>query len=195
MDLRLDRGPVGFSALLVTSRVVRSEARAALDVPAGAFRLRGTGWLGQFESSGEPANGRAGGEGSLVMPLGSGRVQPSVNWRLVGFERASTAGYFAPQRAESVEGGLYIEGGDEGPWSVAADLGGGMQRVTEHGGVPGPWSPAWRAWANAAFAIGPSRAWFLELEAYDAPFALEGAATAGSWRFLSVNSGIRWALR
>jgi hypothetical protein len=70
-----------------------------------------------------------------------------------------------------------------------------MQRVTEHGGLPGRWSPVWRAWALAALALGPSRSWFVEMEAYDAPFALDGVATADGWRFLSVSSGLRWALR
>ena len=195
MDLRAERGPIGFSPQLIANRALRSEGRLTLDVPLTVIRLRGTGWLGQFDAIGEPANRRAGAVLAVVAPLGSGRVQPSVNYRLGGFQRATVAGYFAPQRAETVEGGLYVEGSEDGPWSLAADLGGGMQRVTEHGGAPGTWSAVWRAWANAAFAIGPSRSWFLEVEAYDAPFALEGAATVGSWRFLSVSSGIRWSLR
>jgi len=195
MDLRAERGPIGFSPQLIANQALRSEARATLDVPLAAFRMRGTGSLAQFESLAEPANRRAGAEVGVVVPLGGGRLQPSVNYRLGGFQRASLAGYFAPQRAETVEGGLYVEGNEDGPWSLAADLGGGMQRVTEHGGAQGPWSTVWRAWANAAFTIGPSRSWFLEVEAYDAPFALEGAATTGSWRFLSVSSGIRWSLR
>jgi hypothetical protein len=195
IDLRAEHGPIGFSPQLIASRALRSEGRLTLDVPLAVLRLRGTGWLGQFEAIGESANGRAGAEIAVVATPGSGRVQPSLHYRVGGFERASIAGYFAPQRAETVEGGLYVEGNEDGPWSLAADLGGGMQRVTEHGGAQGPWSAVWRAWANAAFAFRPSRSWFVEVEAYDAPFALEGAATAGSWRFLSVSSGIRWALR
>jgi len=195
LDLRAERGPVGFSSLLIANRVLRSEGRVTLDIPLSVLRLRGTGWLGQFEAMSEPANSRAGAEVAVVGSLGSGRVQPSVNYRLGGYQRPSTAGYFAPQRAETVEGGLYVEGSEDETWSLAADLGGGKQRVTEHGGAPGPWSTVWRAWASAAFAIGPSRSWFLEVEAYDAPFSLESAVTAGSWRFLSVSSGIRWALR
>lgn len=166
-----------------------------LEVPVAALRLRGTGWLGQFEATGESANGRAAAEVAVIAPLGSGRVQPVVSYRRGGFQRPSAAGYFAPQQVEAVEGGLYVEGGEDGPWSFAADLGGGLQRATEHGGAPGTWSAVWRAWSSTTFAIGPSRSWFLEVEAYDAPFALEGAVTAASWRYLSVSSGIRWALR
>jgi hypothetical protein len=43
--------------------------------------------------------------------------------------------------------------------------------------------------------LGPGRSWFVEIEAYDAPFALDGAAADGSWRFLSVTSGLRWVIR
>ena len=82
---------------------------------------------------GEPANARTGAEAALLAPLGGGRLLPSVSYRRAGFQHASAAGYFAPQRAETVEGGLYLEGSEDGPWSLAADLGGGMQRVTEHG--------------------------------------------------------------
>jgi hypothetical protein len=78
---------------------------------------------------------------------------------------------------------------------MSADVGGGMQRVTPHGAVTGAWSRVWRAWGQAALALGPGRSWFVEIEAYDAPFALDGAAADGSWRFLSVTSGLRWVIR
>jgi hypothetical protein len=78
---------------------------------------------------------------------------------------------------------------------MAADLGAGMQRLTEHAALPGPWTRAWRAWTQVSLNLGPSRAWYVEAEAYDAPFGLEGVATAGTWRYLSVSSGVRWAVR
>jgi len=129
-----------------------------------------------------------------------------VQYRLVGYQRASAAGYFAPRRAETVEGGVYIEFGEDGPLSIAADVGAGRQRVAEYRAVgvpggpprstaPGPWSRVLRAWGQASLSLAPSRSWYVEVEAYDAPFALEGVATTGNWRFLSVSSGLRWALR
>jgi len=206
IDLRAERAPLGFSPLLIMNRVTRSEVRAIVEVPVAALRLRGTGRVGRFEAPGEPANGRSGAEGALVLPLGSGHVLPSVQYRLVGYQRASAAGYFAPRRAETVEGGVYIEFGEDGPLSIAADVGAGRQRVAEYRAVgvpggpprstaPGPWSRVLRAWGQASLSLAPSRSWYVEVEAYDAPFALEGVATTGNWRFLSVSSGLRWALR
>jgi hypothetical protein len=206
IDLRAERAPLGFSPLLITNRVTRTEARMTFEVPAAALRFRGTARLGRFEAPGEPANGRGSLEGALILPLGGGRIQPMVQYRQVGFQRTSAAGYFAPRRAESAEGGVYLDLGEDGPIALAADLGAGMQRVTEHrvpggpggpprDGVPGPWSRMLRAWGQASLALGPSRAWYVEVEAYDAPFSLEGAAAAGNWRFLSVGTGLRWALR
>ena len=130
----------------------------------------------------------------MVLPLGT-RLQPSLQYRRSGFQHSSMAGYFAPRLAETVEAGAYLESGDDGSLTMSADVGAGAQRVTPHGGLAGAWSRVWRAWGQAALAIGSGRSWFLEVEAYDAPFALEGAATAGSWRFLSLTSGLRWAIR
>jgi hypothetical protein len=193
LDLRAERVPLAFSPLLISNRVTRSEARAVVDVPLAGMRLRGSGRVGRFEAPGEPANGRVGAEGALVLPLGL--VQPSLQYRLIGFERASAAGYFAPRRAETAEAGLYFDSGDETRLSIATDLGAGAQRVMDQGGGERRWSPAWRAWGQATLAIGPSRFWYVEVEAYDAAFAPEGVATAGHWRSLSVASGLRWSMR
>ena len=194
LDLRLERAPVGFTPQLIENHVERSEARATIEVPLSILRLRGIGRFGQLTSSGEEANGRTSLEGVVVLPLGA-RLQPSLQYRRTGFARASVAGYFAPRLAETVEGGAYFESGDEGVLTMSADVGAGVQRVTPHAASAGAWSRVWRAWGQAALTMGPGRSWFVEVEAYDAPFALEGAATSGSWRFLSLSSGLRWVIR
>ena len=194
LDLRLERAPVGFSPLLVENHVERLESRLTVELPLAALRLRGIGRFGHLEAMGEAPNGRTSLEGAVVYPLGA-RLQPSLQYRRAGFTHASTAGYFAPRLAETIEAGAYLESSDDGPLTISADAGAGMQRVTPHGGLAGSWSRVWRAWAQAALAMGPGRAWFVELEAYDAPFALEGAAATGSWRFLSVSSGLRLVIR
>jgi Flp pilus assembly protein TadD len=193
LDLRLERSPLGFNSLLIQNRVERLEVRTTVELPVKPFRLRGVGRFGHLAAAAEPANGRSSVEGALVLPLGT--IQPSVQYRRAGFQRASAAGYFAPRLAETVDVGVYAETGDDAPLALSADIGAGAQRVTPHGGSAGAWSRVWRAWSQAALALGPSRSWFVELEAYDAPFALEGAGAAGSWRFLSVSSGLRWAIR
>lgn len=201
IDLRAEHAPLEFSALLIVNQVQRSEARATIEVPFLGFRARGSGRVARIEARGEPPNRRGSLEGALMLPLGV--MQPSVQYRVTGYERASTAGYFAPRQAETVEGGVYVEVGEDGPVSLSADAGGGVQRVIAHGGVPRPtprgsgsaWSRTWRLWAQSALSLGPSRAWYVELEAYDAPFALDGAGSAGSWRSLAVSSGLRWSIR
>lgn len=193
LDLRAERAPLAFSPLLVVNQVTRSEARATVEVPLARMRLRGSGRVGQFETPGEPANGRLVAEGALLLP--SGGVQPSIQYRVIGFQRASAVGYYAPRRAETAEAGLYFESGDEGRLTFAADLGAGAQRVMDHGGGEGDWSPALRGWGQVTLAVGPSRFWYVEMEAYDAAFAPEAVATAGYWRSLSVASGLRWSVR
>jgi hypothetical protein len=194
MDLRVERAPIGFNPVLVANEVIRSEARATVEVPFGVFRARGIGRMGRMESSLESSNGRVSVEGGLLMPLGS-RWLPSLQYRVTAFDRPSAAGYFAPQRARTAEAGAYVEAGEDGPVTLAADLGAGVQRITEHGAPAGGWTRVWRAWAQGLVALGPSRFWSVEVEAYDSPFALEGASAAGHWRSLSISTGLRWTLR
>ena len=195
IDGRMEQAPFSYSPQLIANHATRTEARMTMEVPVATMRLRGMGRVGTVHTVGEVANRRTGFEGAVLLPLGGGRVQPSVQYREVGYRHPTLAGYFAPRRAATAEGALYFETGDDGRLSMAADLGAGMQRVTPHGGGPGPWTRAWRAWTSASIALGPARVWYVEAEAYDAPFGLEGAATAGTWRYLSVSSGVRWALR
>ena len=193
LDFRLDRAPVGFNPQLVQNHVERAEARATIEFPLSVLRVRGIGRVGQLTASGEGANSRTSVEGALLLPLGT--WQPSVQYRRAGFARPSLAGYFAPRLAETMEAGAYLESADDGLLTMSADVGAGMQRITPHGAAAGSWSHVWRVWGQAALALGPGRAWFVEIEAYDAPFSLEGAATDGSWRFLSFTSGLRWVIR
>lgn len=193
LEVRVQRAPLGYAPVLIASQVTRTEARATAEIPLGIVRLRGSARAGQLAALGEAGNGRTGTDAALVLPVGD-RVQLSTQYRRLGFQRGSLAGYFAPRLAETAEGGVYLEGGGDGPVSIAADLGAGAQRVAEQGADVGRWTRALRAWAYASVALAPARAWYVELEAYDAPFAPEGITTAGNWRFLSLSTGVRWAL-
>jgi hypothetical protein len=194
LDLRIERAPLGFNPQLIENRVQRSEARATVEVPLAPFRLRGHARVGRLDASSESGNARTSLEGALVLPLGS-KWQPSVQYRRTGFARTSAAGYFAPRLAETIETGVYVELGEDRALFFSMDVGGGVQRVMPHDAAMGPWSRVWRAWAQTALSIGPSRAWFVEVEAYDAPFALDGAGGSGAWRYLALSSGLRWAVR
>lgn len=194
IELRAQRLALGTAPILVENRVTRTEGRLTVDLPAGWFRLRGTGRVGAMEATGESGNARYGADGALVLPLGE-QVQLSGQYRIMGFQRASLAGYFAPRRAETIESGLYVEASGDGALSFAADVGGGAQRVAAQGANVGKWTRALRGWGYASLTMGAARALYAEVEAYDAPFAPEGVATSGTWRFVSLAVGVRWGLR
>lgn len=193
LELRAQQLALGSAPVLVANEVSRTEGRAILELPIWRLRLRGGARAGVMQAVGEANNARVGADGALVFPFG-GTAELSAQYHEIGFQRASTAGYFAPRTAQTMEGGLYFELGDEGPLSVAADLGGGMQRIARQGEDVGPWKPAWRGWSYVALSLGASRALWSEIEAYDAPFAPAGAVTSASWRYLSVSLGVSWAL-
>lgn len=194
LELRGQQLPLGTAPLLVTNRVTRREARARLDIPAGALRVRTTTRAAQLQASQDGSNRRLDNALALVAPLGT-RSEVAAGYRHVTFQRASGAGYFAPRLAQAFETGAYFELESTSRLSLAADLGGGMQRVALHGETPGAWKPALRAWLYSALILGPARALWTELEAYDAPLAPAGVSTTSSWRFISLAAGLRWSLQ
>jgi cytochrome c-type biogenesis protein CcmH/NrfG len=193
LELRAQHLPLGSAPLLVANRVARSDARATLEIPAGPLRLRGIGRAGAITATGESANRRLDGSAALVLPLGTSEL--SARYQTVTYARASSAGYFAPRVAETLEGTTYLDLGGDGPFSFAADLGAGVQRMALQGENVGQWKAALRAWTYSSLTLAPGRAIWLELEAYDAPFAPLGVAAAPSWRYVSLMTGLRWALR
>jgi len=186
--------PLGTAPILIANRVTRTEARAMLELPAGPLRLRGTGRAGVVSASGEAANRRLDGAAALALPLGTS-AELSARYHAVTYARESLAGYFAPRVAETMEGTTYMDLGADGPLSVSADLGAGVQRTALQGEDVGSWKAAFRAWTYLSLVLGPARALWLEVEAYDAPFAPLGVAAAPSWRYISLTAGLRWAIR
>ncbi|HEV8364214.1 MAG TPA: tetratricopeptide repeat protein [Gemmatimonadaceae bacterium] len=194
LELRAQHLPLATAPLLVANRVTRSDARATLELPVGALRLRGTGRAGAIRASGETANRRLDGAAALALPLGSA-AEFSARYQAVSYAHESSAGYFAPRAAETMEGTAYFDFGGDGPLSIAADLGAGMQRTALQGEAVGRWKAAFRVWTYSSLAMGPGRALWLEIEAYDAPFAPLGVAAAPSWRYIALTTGLRWTLR
>ena len=191
VELRAQRLVLGASPLLVANRVTRNEARFGLDFPAGPIRLRGTGRVGMVEALGESANRRLQGDGMIVLPIGDVK-ELSLQYHRLGYQRASLAGYFAPARVETIEGGTYLEFGER--VVLAMDLVAGAQRLATQGAGVGPWRLALRSYAYVALPLGPTTQLRLEGEAYKAPFAPEGAVTAENWRYGSLSLALRWAL-
>lgn len=193
-ELRTQHLAFGSAPLLIANHVTRSDARATLEIPLGPLRLRGNARAGVVRAIGEAANRRLDAGAALAVPLGSaGDI--SAHYQSVTYARASAAGYFAPRLAETIEGGTYLDLSAASPFTFSADLGAGAQRTARQGEGVGVWKPAFRAWTYSAITLAPGRALWMEIEAYDAPFAPLGVSAAPSWRYISVSSGLRWALR
>jgi cytochrome c-type biogenesis protein CcmH/NrfG len=222
LELRAQHLALGSAPLLVANHVARSDIRATLELPVGVLRLRGSGKAGVITGTGdstrrglgrggpitppglgsggamtapaERANRRLDGAGALVLPLGAGS-EVSARYQAVTYARESSAGYFAPRVAETMEGTAYLDLGGGGPLSITADLGAGMQRTALQGESVGRWMAAFRAWTYSSLTLGPGRSLWLEVEAYDAPFAPLGVAAAPSWRYVALTTGLQWTVR
>jgi Flp pilus assembly protein TadD len=218
LELRAQHLPLGGAPILVTNRVTRSEVRANLDLPVGALRLRPAARGGVVRASlpplpwnpspplpptGRPARAdqrttesitRVGFDAAVALPLTTA-FEVSGQYHALSYDTESVAGYFAPRIAETVESGVYLDVGGDGPVSLAADLGAGAQRVARQGEDVGRWEAAFRAWTYVAIPFRAGRALWAEIEAYDAPFAPAGVATSDSWRYVAVSVGLRWSLR
>jgi tetratricopeptide (TPR) repeat protein len=215
LELRGQHLTLGVGSALVSNQVTRSELRAGLDLPLGALRLRPGGRVGVVNASipvaptglPQPPNGpravvprtaetntRFGFDAALALPL-TPAFEWSAQYHTLAYERASLAGYFAPRFAETLESGIYTEVGTDGPISLAADIGGGVQRIAPHGEAAGGWSAAFRVWSYAAIPFRPGRSLWAEVEAYDAAFAPVSVATSSSWRYIAFTVGLRWSMR
>jgi hypothetical protein len=148
--------------------------------------------MASIQAPGE-RNTRWGADEVLAVPFG-GVGEVSVQYHRMHYAKATVAGYFAPDRVETVEGGSYLELDGRGV-SFAADLGAGAQRIQIHGAAPGPWRAALRGWGYVRVPLSSGAEIRSELEAYDAPFAPDAVTTSANWRYLAASVGVRLAIR
>jgi tetratricopeptide (TPR) repeat protein len=188
-EARLQRLPLGTSPLLIANHAVRNELRLGVELPAGPVRIKGTGRAGLIETFGEDANLRLQGDAALALPIGW-RGEVSAQYHRLSFNRASSAGYFAPKLVESIEGGTYWDLGGDGEVSASVDLGVGIQRLAKQGEEVGVWKLALRGWALLSVDLNRSIQWRVEGEAYSAPFAPVGVVIAPNWRYISASMGL-----
>lgn len=191
IELRGQRFPVGATPQLVDNRVVRTEGGATLGVPVGPLVARAGARIGAISSIVDD-NSRFLADGILALPVSAG-TELSVQYHRVHYDHATTAGYFAPEKVETVEGVASAEF-EAGSVSLALDAGVGAQRVKVFGANVGPWRVALRAWGSMEVPLAAQAALRFEAEAYDAPFAAEGVATTDHWKYLALNVGLRWRL-
>lgn len=193
VDLRAQRLALGTTPLLVANRAMRNEARFGLELPLGLVRVRVGGRAARIETLVEEANTRLQGDTALVLPMGwQGEI--SVQYHRLGFTRATAAGYFAPRRVETLEGGTYWELGSGGRASLALDLGAGIQRLAKQEEEIGSWKLALRGWTMLSIDLTPSVQWRVEAEAYSAPFAPVAVVTTPNWRFFSIAASLLFRL-
>ncbi|GLC23958.1 tetratricopeptide repeat protein [Roseisolibacter agri] len=192
LDVRAGRALLDATPLLARNGVVRSDAAVQGEVPVvRGLRARAMGRVSGFTARGERATRTT--LGGALVHLVEGWGELSLGGQRLGFDHASTLGFFAPQRADVTEVGAYVERESARGVALALDLGAGAQRVTPFGEATGRWTAAARAWAQLLVPVGPGRALRAELDAYDGGVAREG--TPGSrWRSAAGTLGMRWAL-
>jgi len=194
LDLRLQRLPLVSNPTLVANQAAQNDGRFGIDVPVGPFRIRGMGRASLIETAAEPSNRRLQADAALVLPL-SGGSEASVQFHTLGFERATSAGYFAPRSVQTIEAGAFLELGGEGAVTAELDLGLGIQRLAKQNEDLGPWKIALRSWGWVAVDITAALQARLEVEAYSAPFAPAAAVVSENWKYLSVGLGLLVRLR
>jgi tetratricopeptide (TPR) repeat protein len=190
IDLRLNRAAATASAVLLDNEVVLEESRTTLETP-GRLRLRGVGSFARLTSTvDENTRTRLG--GGLVYRA-SPLLEISTVYQRDHFDHPTTAGYFAPDRIEIAETGVYAELYGPRDFSWAFDVGAGAQRYALTQGVPGNWKPALRGWAQISTPLGRATDLSLEAEYYRSAAASTVAASA-DWRFYSAALSLRWHL-
>ncbi len=190
VELRAHHQPLTVTPELIGNQVERTEARAGVELPAGAWRLRATGRGARYAAA-VGDNTRLGLDAMLARVIGPA-AELSVQYHRMGFADPTAAGYFAPRRSEIAELGSYLELGGGEPVVLALDLGVGAQRTERHAEPVSEWRLALRGYAYLAWTLAPGREFRLEAEAYNAPgLATAEVPDASSWRYLGVTASVR----
>lgn len=193
LDLRGRHEALAGSPILIANRVTRSEISGKVDLPAGPVWIRGLGRVGALRDRLE-TNRRTLAGGGIAVPLGGGAAEISGQFLRLAYADSSRSGYFAPRLGHILEAGSYAEVYPSPSWTLALDIGAGLQRVAQHGAPVGAWRGAFRLWALSNLRLQPGRDLVLELEAYDAPLASAATVTSEGWRWGSASLSLRWAM-
>jgi len=193
-ELRLRKAPLIATPGLVAQPVELAEIKAGLDLPlSGPFRVRARGQDGVLDSATD-VNHRSGYQFGPVY-----RWRPAqevgVFYGELGYEHATAAGYFAPQRVQMVELGTYLEYEGLSPLTFALDAGAGQQRVAKQGEDIRGWTATYRLWALVSWALKPGMSLELELEHYDSPIAGNAVAPTANWSYHAATLSLRFGVR
>jgi hypothetical protein len=194
VEIRATQNPLLATPGLVAQPVELKEIKAGLDLPVeGPIRARLRGQSGVLDSPID-VNHRS---GYQVGPVYRWRpaAEIGVFYSQLGYDHATTAGYFAPERAETIELGTYIEYEGWAPLSFAVDAGAGQQRVQKFGEDVRDWIATYRLWGMVSYAIKPGVSLDLEVEHYDSPIAGNAVAPTANWRYNAALLSLRFGVR
>ena len=194
VEIRGTQAPLLATPGLVAQPVELKELKAGLDLPvAGPIRARARGQAGVLDSTID-VNHRS---GYQVGPVYRWRpaAEVGVFYSRLRYEHATTAGYFAPRLAETIEIGTYIEYDDLWPLAFAVDAGAGQQRVQKFGEDIRDWIATYRLWGMVSYAIRPGVSVDLEVEHYDSPIAGNAVAPTANWRYNAALLSLRFGVR
>ena len=122
-------------------------------------------------------------------------AEVGLSYSELAYDHATTAGYFAPRRVQTVELGTYFEYDHLWPVTFILDAGLGQQRVAKQGEAIGDWIGVFRVWALAAWTLRPGVHLELELEHEDSPVAGDTATPTSNWSSNSVLLSLRFGVR
>jgi tetratricopeptide (TPR) repeat protein len=192
VDVRAVHGPVDVTPQLVTDGLIRSQGTLTVEAPLGdgPLSLRGLGRMAVLSRLGDHNRTARLGAGLAVAIAPDAHL--SGQWQRARYDHAAT-GYFTPQRADTIDGGLDLDREFEAV-ALALDVGAGGQRVQKFDQPLGTWSPSFRLWAMMAWTVHPGRQLLIECESYDSHVADAVSATADRWRYTSVTASLRFVL-
>jgi len=194
VELRATQNPLIATPGLVAQPVELAEIKASVDLPvSGPIRAHARGQSGKLDAATD-VNHRT---GYQLGPVYRWRpaAEVGVFYSELGYDHATAAGYFAPQRVQAVELGTYIEYEGLWPFTFALDAGAGQQRVTKQGEASGDWIATYRLWALVSWALKPGASLELELEHYDSPVAGNGVTPTANWSFNGATLSLRFGAR
>jgi tetratricopeptide repeat protein len=194
VELRGTQYPLIATPGLIAQPVELSEIKGALDVPlSGPFRARARGQSGSLDAATDD-NHRSGYQFGPVY-----RWRPAaeigVFYSELGYDHATAAGYFAPQRVQVAELGTYIEYEGLWPLTFALDAGAGQQRIAKQDQPAGGWISTYRLWGLVSWTLKPGVSLELEVEHYDSPVAGVGVTPTANWTYNSAMLSLRFGVR
>ena len=193
-ELRAVENPLVATPGLVAQPVELKEIKAGLDLPVGGpVRARARGQAGVLDSAID-VNHRS---GYQLGPVYRWRpaAEVGVFYSRLGYEHATAGGYFAPERAETIELGTYIEYEGWAPLTFAVDAGAGQQRVQKFGEDVRNWIATYRLWGMVSYALKPGVSLDIEVEHYDSPIAGNAVAPTANWTYNAAMLSLRFGVR